>query len=191
MDQSHHMTQLFMHGNDLNDLLASISPNTSKNFRPGRAKQMIAVNKDGFLIGAGILFFNSEVEEGRVLVGHHLLIDWVRFHFEKAQDSVKHVHYRLDPNSNMRNGDPTLSRYELQGPDANAVMERLFDGPVPELKFFHIGDFTIAGKHVKALRHGMAGQPGFEFYGPYADHLDVHAALMEAGSDWQIGRAHV
>ena len=188
MDQSHHMTQLFMHGNDLNDLLASISPNTFKNFRPGRAKQMIAVNKDGFLIGDGILFFNSEGEEGRVLVGHHILIDWVRFHIEKAQDSGKHVHYRLDPNSNMRNGDPTLYRYELQGPDANAVMERLFDGPVPELKFFHIGDFTIAGKHVKALRHGMAGQPGFEFYGPYADHLDVHAALMEAGSDWQIRR---
>lgn len=186
MDQSHHMTQLFMHGADLNDLLASISPNTFANFQPGRAKQMISVNRDGYLIGDGILFFHSTAEDGRVLVGHHILIDWVRFHIEKAQDTGKDVHYRLDPNSNMRDGDPTFYRYELQGPDANEVMERLFNGPVPELKFFHIGDFTIGGKKVKALRHGMAGQPGFEFYGPYTDRKEVHAALMEAGKDWGI-----
>src|SRR5699024_587017 len=74
MDQSPQMPQLFMHGSDLNDLLASISPNTFKNFQAGRAKQMIAVNKDGYLIGDGILFFNSEGDEGRVLVGHHILI---------------------------------------------------------------------------------------------------------------------
>src|SRR5699024_3630881 len=114
--------------------------------------------------------------------------DWVRFHIEKAQDTGKEVYYRLDPNSNMRDGDPTFYRYELQGPGANAVMERLFDGPVPELKFFHIGEFTIAGKQVKALRHGMAGQPGSECYGSYERHLDVHAAFMEAGSECQIQR---
>lgn len=113
MDQSHHMTQLFMHGADLNDLLASISPNTFANFQPGRAKQMISVNRDGYPIGDGILFFHSTAEDGRVLVGHHILIDWVRFHIEKAQDTGKDVHYRLDPNSNMRDGDPTFYRYEL------------------------------------------------------------------------------
>lgn len=186
MDQSHHMTQLFMGGEDLIALLESISPNTFKNFQPGRAKQLISVNKDGYLIGDGILFFNDESPEGRVLVGHHILIDWVRFHIEKAQTDGKDVQARLDPNSAMREGPPTLYRYELQGPDANAVMERLFDGPVPDLKFFHIGDFTIAGKQVKALRHGMAGQPGFEFYGPYEDHETVHATLLEAGEAFGI-----
>src|SRR5699024_8710300 len=109
----------------------------------------------GYLIGDGILFFNSEGDEGSVLVGHHILIDWVRFHIEKAQDTGKEVYYRLDPNSNIRDVDPTFYRYELQGPEANVVMERLLDGTVPELKFFHIGEFTIAGKQVKALRHGM------------------------------------
>lgn len=186
MDQSHHMTQLFMSGTDLIKLLESISPNTFKNFQPGRAKQLITVNKNGYLIGDGILFFNHEDAEGRVLVGHHILIDWVRFHIEKAQADGKDIQARLDPNSAMREGPPTLYRYELQGPEANAVMEKLFDGPVPDLKFFHIGDFSIAGKKVKALRHGMAGQPGFEFYGPYDDHKAVHAAILEAGDEFGI-----
>ena len=39
----------------------------------------------------------------------------------------------------------------------------------------------IAGRKVRALRHGMAGQPGFELMGPWADHAAVHAALVAAG----------
>ncbi len=110
-----------------------------------------------------------------MLIGHHILIDWVRFNVEKAAAAGKDVRHRLEGNSNMREGDPTFYRYELQGPQANAVMEKVFGGPAPEVKFFHIADVTIAGKPVKALRHGMAGQPGFEFYGPYADGETVHA----------------
>jgi len=39
----------------------------------------------------------------------------------------------------------------------------------------------IAGRKVRALRHGMAGQPGFELMGPWADGAVIHAALVEAG----------
>jgi glycine cleavage system aminomethyltransferase T len=188
MDQSHHMTQLFLGGNDLIELLSGISPNTFATFRPGIAKQLIAVNKDGYLIGDGILFYNDEGPEGRVLVGHHLLIDWVRFNIEKAEAAGKDVHYRLEGNSNMRTEPPTFYRYELQGPQANAVMEKVFGGPVPDVKFFHIADVEIAGTPVKALRHGMAGQPGFEFYGPWEHAEAVRDALLTAGEDFEIRR---
>ncbi|GAA3768940.1 aminomethyltransferase family protein [Microbacterium kribbense] len=188
MDQSHHMTQLFLHGADLIPMLSTISPNTFATFRPGVAKQLISVNKDGYLIGDGILFYNSEGPEGLVLIGHHLLIDWVRFNAEKAEAAGKDVHHRLEANSNMRQGPPTFYRYELQGPRADEVMEKVFGGPVPEIKFFHIGEVTIAGRQVKALRHGMAGQPGFEFYGPWEDNEVVLNALMEAGAEHDIRR---
>jgi len=188
MDQSHHMTQLFLHGADLIPMLSTISPNTFTTFRPGVAKQLISVNKDGYLIGDGILFYLSEGEDGLVLVGHHILIDWVRFNVEKAQADGKDVHMRLDPNSHMRQGPPTFYRYELQGPHADTVMEKLFGGPVPDVKFFHIADVTIAGRPVKALRHGMAGQPGFEFFGPWADNEVILDAIMEGGAEFGIRR---
>ncbi|GAB2754111.1 aminomethyl transferase family protein [Sinomonas soli] len=188
MDQSHHMTQLFLGGADLIPLLSSISPNTFGTFRPGVAKQLIAVNQDGYLIGDGILFYNEDAPEGLVLIGHHLLIDWVRFNVEKAAAAGQDVHHRLEANSHMRQGPPTFYRYELQGPRANEVMEKVFAGPIPEIKFFHIGDVQIAGRPVKALRHGMAGQPGFEFYGPWEHHETVLAALMEAGEEFGIRR---
>jgi vanillate/3-O-methylgallate O-demethylase len=56
------------------------------------------------------------------------------------------------------------------------------------VKFFHIGDFRIAGKDVKGLRHGMAGQPGFEFFGPWQDSEVVLQALLDAGAEFGIRR---
>jgi vanillate/3-O-methylgallate O-demethylase len=186
MDQSHHMTQLFLGGADLIPVLSGISPNTFATFRAGVAKQLIAVNQDGYLIGDGILFYNSDDREGLVLIGHHILIDWVRFNVEKAEAAGKDVHHRLEANSAMRtDADPTFYRYELQGPEADKVMLKLWDS-IPEVKFFHIADVEIAGKKVKALRHGMAGQPGFEFYGPYSDGPAIIAALQEAGAEYGI-----
>ena len=189
MDQSHHMTQLFLDGADLIPLLESISPNTFATFRPGVAKQLISVNQDGYLIGDGILFYNATGPEGLVLIGHHVLIDWVRYNAGLAAAAGKDVHHRLEANSDMRAGvDPTFYRYELQGPFAVEVMTKVFGGPPPEVKFFHIADVEIAGRPVKALRHGMAGQPGFEFYGPWADHEVVLDALMSAGAEHDIRR---
>lgn len=190
MDQSHHMTQLFLGGSDLIAMLSGISPNTFATFRPGVAKQLISVNHAGYLIGDGILFYNSDDREGLVLVGHHILIDWVRYNAEKAEAAGNDVHHRLEANSNMRGAgnDPTFFRYEIQGPEADHVMEKLWGGPVPDVKFFHIADLEIAGIPVKALRHGMAGQPGFEFYGNYADGQTIIDAMMEAGAEYGIRR---
>ncbi len=188
MDQSHHMTQLFLSGADLIPMLEGISPNTFGTFRPGVAKQLISVNADGYLIGDGILFYNHEGEDGLVLIGHHVLIDWVRYNAELAERAGKDVHHRLEANSHMRQGPPTFYRYELQGPHANEVMAKLFGGPPPDIKFFHIGEVTIAGRTVKALRHGMAGQPGFEFFGPWEDNQVVLDAIMDAGEEYGIRR---
>ena len=49
------------------------------------------------------------------------------------------------------------------------------------MKFFNMTEFTIAGKRVRALRHGMAGQPGFELFGPWADGEAVKAGDRRSG----------
>jgi vanillate/3-O-methylgallate O-demethylase len=56
------------------------------------------------------------------------------------------------------------------------------------VKFFNMAEFTIAGSRVRGLRHGMAGQPGFELFGPWEDGEAVLAALLEAGADHGLVR---
>jgi vanillate/3-O-methylgallate O-demethylase len=57
------------------------------------------------------------------------------------------------------------------------------DGPIPEIKFFHVDWINVAGRKVQALRHGMAGAPGLEVWGPYAEKDEVRAAIVKAAED--------
>ena len=65
-------------------------------------------------------------------------------------------------------------------------MEKVTGQPVPEVKFFNMHYFTIAGKHVRALRHGMVGQPGFELFGPWAEGDAVKEAIVAAGEEFGL-----
>jgi Glycine cleavage system T protein (aminomethyltransferase) len=181
LDQSHHMTDLFLRGPDAMRLLQDLAVNSFANSAPNSAKQFIAVNHEGYVIGDAILFHLDE--DSFDLVGHPFAIDWVRYHAEIGDYDVD---LELDGNSIVRQGPPKLYRYELQGPHALAIVERLIGGPVPPTKFFGMATFTIAGREVRALRHGMAGQPGFELFGPWADGDDIRGAILEAGADLGI-----
>lgn len=185
LDQSHHMTDLFLEGPDALRLLSDLGVNTFAGFGVNKAKQFVAVNPSGQLIGDAILFHLDENLFD--LVGHPMVIDWVLFHRERGGYDVK---VERDENSAVRaSGPPKFYRYEIQGPTAAAVLEQATSRPLPEAKFFNMADFAIAGKSVRGLRHGMAGQPGFELFGPWADGEAVLAALIEAGADHGLVRA--
>lgn len=184
LDQSHHMTDLFVEGPDALRLFADLGVNTFAHFPPGRAKQFVAVSPDGHLIGDAILF---HLEENSFdLVGHPMALDWVTFHLDHGDYDA--TAERDDNSAVRRSGPPKLYRYELQGPTAPAVVEQVTGAPPPEVRFFHTTELTIAGRRVRGLRHGMAGQPGFELFGPWEDGDRVLAALLEVGADHGLVR---
>jgi glycine cleavage system aminomethyltransferase T len=183
LDQSHHMTDLFISGPDALRLLSDVGVNSFANFAVNSAKQFIAVNHEGYLIGDAILFRLDE--DSYDLVGWHMVIDWLQFHGETGDYDVE---FERDGSSLVREGDPTLYRYELQGPNALALMEKITGAPVPPTKFFGMADFTIAGVRVRSLRHGMAGQPGFELFGPWSDGDVVRDAILDAGAEFGLVR---
>jgi glycine cleavage system aminomethyltransferase T len=184
LDQSHHMTDLFVEGPDALRLFSDVGVNTFANFGVGRAKQFVAVNPEGHLIGDAILFHLEE--ELYDLVGHPMVIDWVTFHLQRGDYQAT---LERDDNSAVRqSGPPKLYRYELQGPTAAALIEQVSAAPLPDVKFFSMAEFTIAGRRVRGLRHGMAGQPGFELFGPWEDGDAVLDALMTAGKDHGLVR---
>ncbi|NEK84718.1 aminomethyl transferase family protein [Blastococcus saxobsidens] len=184
LDQSHHMTDLFVSGPDALRLLSDLAVNSFANFGVGKAKQFVAVNPEGHLIGDAILFrLEDELFD---LVGHPMVIDWVTFHLERGDYAA--TAERDDNSAVRRSGPPKLYRYELQGPTAGALVEQVTGAPLPDVKFFNMAEFTIAGRRVRALRHGMAGQPGFELFGPWEDGDAVLAALLEAGQEHGLVR---
>jgi glycine cleavage system aminomethyltransferase T len=184
-DQSHHMTDLFVSGEDALRLLTALGVNGFGKFAPGKAKQYVAVNQDGHFIGDGILFHLEE--DLFAVVGHPTVPNWLQYNAETGDYDVD---IERDENSADRvTGPPAFYRYELQGPTAKAIVEKLTGGPLPDVKFFNMTGFTIAGHPVRALRHGMAGQPGFELFGPWADGDDILSAILAAGEEFGLVRA--
>jgi syringate O-demethylase len=189
-NQSYHMVDLAVRGPDAFKMLEHLGINSFKNFQPDRAKQFVPVTPDGYVIGDVILFYLDENEFN--LVGRAPTIEWVEYH---AASGNWNVTVERDERWAMRNdGKRNSYRFQIQGPNAMKIIEKATGKTPPELKFFHMTRMTIGGKDVRALRHGMAGQPGFELFGPWEDYGAVHAALVEAGKEFGMalvgGRAY-
>jgi syringate O-demethylase len=176
-DQCHHMADLNIKGPDALRLISDLAVNSVRKFPVDMAKQFVAVNHDGYVIGDNILF-HLEKDEYQA-VGIPPSINWMHYH---AATGGYDVELWRDDNSFYRKGDPVLYRYQVQGPGALDIIREAIGQEPPKLKFFHMTRLTIAGKEVRALRHGMVGEPGFEMWGPWQDNDVVHAALLEAGS---------
>jgi vanillate/3-O-methylgallate O-demethylase len=185
-DQSHHMTDLSIQGPDVIRLLSDLGVNSFESFAVDKAKQFVACNHDGYVIGDGILFF---LEEDKVrLVGRPSAHNWVQYHAETGEYDVRVE--RDERTAVNPTGGRELYRFQVQGPTAPSVIEAATSGPVPEIKFFNMGELNIAGHAVRALHHGMSGTAGMELFGPWEEREDVRAALIEAGRDFgfrQVG----
>jgi vanillate/3-O-methylgallate O-demethylase len=181
-DQSHHMTDLSIEGRDAIGLLSALGVNSFESFQVRKAKQFVACNPDGFVIGDGILFF---LDENKLrLVGRPSAHNWVQYH---AETDGYDVELRRDERTAVNpTGRRELYRYQLQGPTAPEVLEKATDGPVPDIKFFNLGELVIAGRKVHALHHGMSGAPGLELFGPWEDGEAVRAAIVEAGEGFGL-----
>jgi vanillate/3-O-methylgallate O-demethylase len=184
-DQSHHMVNLFVRGKDALKLLSHLGTNSFKNFPVNRAKQFAPCSHDGYVIGDGILFHLAK--DSLVFVGRAPTANWIQFHAETGGFKVKTEKSDRSP-SNPKGAAVVrkLYRYQIQGPNAVKVIEKLNGGPPPEIKFFNMGHINIAGRKVRALRHGMAGAPGLEVWGPYAEREEIRAAIVAAGKDFGL-----
>ncbi|HWH26256.1 MAG TPA: aminomethyl transferase family protein [Pseudolysinimonas sp.] len=182
-DQSHHMVDYNVKGPDALKVLTKLGINSFENFPVDVAKQFVSVGYDGYVIGDEILFHLDDDEYQ--LVGQPAVIDWVQYNIERGDYDV--TTWR-DDNSLIRQGDPVLYRYQIQGPRAVDVIRTAIGSEPEKLKFFHMTHFTIGGKDVRALRHGMVGQPGYELWGPWEDNEAVLAALLEAGEEFGLER---
>jgi vanillate/3-O-methylgallate O-demethylase len=138
------------------------------------------------VIGDGILF--REAEDEYVYVGRAPAANWLLYHGETG--GYSNLDIEIDRRSPSRPYGHEVTRkyyrFQIQGPNAWSVIEKLNGGPLEQLKFFNMSTMTIDGTTVRTLRHGMAGAPGLEIWGPYADHDRIWTAIVNAGAEFGL-----
>ena len=172
-EQSFHMTELHIRGADALAFVSQFATNDLSNLTPLRAKQLIMVDPSGHLVSDAIIFCESS--DFLRIVGPPTASNWLQFNSESSDMAIE-----VTRNENMiiPRERRDVFRFQLQGPNALDLMRAVVDDGLPEIKFFRIGEFKIAGHTVRALRHGMAGRPGFELYGPWGKQIrDVQSGI--------------
>lgn len=181
-DQSHHMDELTVEGPDAEAFLSFHGINSFSNFDLNRAKHFVPVTPNGHVVGDHIIF--RERQDKFILVGRAPTANWLQFCAAYGKWNVRIKH---DPRSPSRpEGERVLRthyRYQIQGPEAPKIFEKLNRGPIPEIKFFHVDWINIGSKKVQALRHGMSGAPGLEIWGPYEDKPYILSCILEAARE--------
>ncbi len=181
LDLSHHMTDLYVEGPDALKLFSDLGVNTFSNFKLNQAKQFVACNPDGYVIGDAILF---PLDKNKFnLVGRPPAHNWVQYNLETGGYDAK---AERDERSFVNQGKRKVFRYQVQGPNAAKVMEKVTGKPVPDIRFFYMDTFKIAGRDIRALRHGMVGQAGWEIFGPWEHGDEVRDAIVNAGQEYGI-----
>ena len=189
LDQSLHMTDLYVEGPDTIRLLSEMGVNSFAGYGKNKGKQLVCCNHDGYVIGDMVLF---GLEDNKVnIVGRPPVANWIQYQIEVGSYQVK---AERDERT-VSNPKPRKTyRFELQGPNAWPLLEKLNGAPLERLKFFQMGEINIAGRRIRALAHSFAGAPGLEFWGPREEGPEVRAAIVEAGAEFGLrlvgGRAY-
>jgi vanillate/3-O-methylgallate O-demethylase len=182
-DQSHHMDNLFIKGPDALKLISDTAINSVANFPVNKAKQYVPTTPAGHVIGDGILF--HEAEDEYIYVGRAPAANWLLYHGETGGYDAEIVVDRRSPSRPM--GQPVKRKYwrfQIQGPNAWQIIEKVNGGPVEQLKFFNMDHMNVAGAQVRTLRHGMAGAPGLELWGPYETYDKARDTILQIGQEF-------
>ena len=179
-DLSHHMTAVHLEGPDTIELLKDLCVNDFDNFAVGQAKQIIMCNHNGHVMGDGpLLRLGDEEFYGP---GIHAT-KWLKFNLETNDYDVS---AEIEPPTPLLPGDPDQFVFQVQGPKAYDVLDKLTDDDFREIGFYRFDDITLAGREIRALGHGMSPEAGFEFHGPYKYAAELRAAIVDAGEEFGL-----
>ena len=122
-----------------------------------------------------------------LFVGRAPSVNWIQFHGETGGFKVDVIRDDRSP-SHPRGKAVTRRhyRFQIQGPNAARCWRSSTAARCPEIKFFTMDAINIKGRKVRALRHGMAGAPGLEIWGPYAEGDEIRDAILEAGKEFGL-----
>ncbi|MGY1838160.1 MULTISPECIES: aminomethyl transferase family protein [unclassified Modestobacter] len=187
-DQSHHMTDVYFRGPDVKRLLSDTGTNSFATYGRNRAKHFVTCNEDGHMIGTAVLFGLEEDQAN--LVGPAAAANWVQYQAEIGGYDVEVVR---DERTADDNPQRLTFRYEIEGPTARQILEKAHGGPIEQVPFFRMTEFTVGGVPVRALSHTMAGVPGaetmgMEIWGPAAEGKRFLDALLSAGEEFGLVR---
>jgi aminomethyltransferase len=169
-----HMGQVEVSGEDALPFLQAVTTNDVSTLQPGDAQYSLLPNPTGGVIDDIIVYRNPDGP------GYFIVVNAAN----RERDVVwMHQQRQARPDLDVTVEDisPTLGMIAIQGPKAEAIVNKLTDDRLDDLPAFHWRSARVAGIPLFLARTGYTGEDGFEFYVDDSRTVELWDALMTAG----------
>jgi aminomethyltransferase len=168
-----HMGEVWVKGERATEFVSKITVNNAAKLQVNQAQYSAMLYENGGIIDDLIVY---RFEDRYLLVvnasNREKDVDWIRKH--APSDVV------IDDASDR------MSLLAIQGRHAEAVVQKLTDTDLSEIKFYWFREGEIAGHRAIISRTGYTGEEGFELYVDNEVAPEVWDAVMEAGKEFDI-----
>lgn len=170
-----HMGQVDVTGPDALAFLQYTTTNDVGTLAPGEAKYGLLPNDEGGVVDDIIVYRRPVGEDGYMVVINAANIDKDVAWWEELRGR------RGDLDVTVRDISQELTMIAIQGPQSEAIVQRLTDTDLSTIQYFSWHDATVAGIETKLARTGYTGEDGFEFYTRNDRAGALWDALLDAG----------
>jgi glycine cleavage system T protein (aminomethyltransferase) len=164
-----HMGEIEVSGTDAVAQLERLLTNEVATLNPGRARYALLCNEQGGILD-DLLVYN--LSPGYLLVvnagNQDKDFEWVAAHA---------------PAGVARNTGRQTALIGVQGPRAPALVQRLADRDLKNVKYYAFVDGSVAGVRCRVSRTGYTGEDGFELFCQPSDALRLWQRLLDAGGE--------
>jgi aminomethyltransferase len=169
-----HMGQLDVSGSNALDFLQYVTTNDVSQLEPSQAQYSMFLYPNGGVVD-DIIVYRRPDRDGYFVVINAANIDkdveWV----DKQRAA------RSDFDVTVTNISDQIGMIAIQGPAAEAVMQKITDVDLSPVENFSAVMATVASVPSMLGRTGYTGEDGFEVYSPIESIGDIWDRLMEAG----------
>jgi len=170
-----HMGEFWIEGPKAYDLIQKVSANDASKLKPGKAQYTVLPNGEGGIIDDFLIYQYDEQKYMAVVNAANIEKDWNWF---QKQNNM---------GAEMKDDSDKMSLLAIQGPKAQATMEKLTDENLAEMKPFRFKVGKVAGAdNVIISATGYTGEHGFELYVDNSVTEQIWDAVLEAGKEFGI-----
>lgn len=164
-----HMGELEVRGGDALGFVQYVTTNDASRLEVGQAQYSAFCGHDGAMLDDCIVY---RFEDHYMLVVNASNVD-------KDRDWISQHTGRFDTQVIDRSEETGL--IALQGPRSQAILARLSDADLENIRYYHFIEGTVADVPAVISRTGYTGEDGFELYLPADRTAHVWQQILEAG----------
>lgn len=168
-----HMGRIEVTGSDALAFINRMTTNDASQLSLGQAQYSVLCYPDGGIVDD--------------LVVYRLADRWLLVVNGANNDKdTRWLEEHLSGDVQMKNVTGDVAQFAVQGPQAEAVVQRVTPAPLADVGFYWSVQTEVGGVSALVSRTGYTGEDGFEIYAPAAQALRVWDAVFAAGREFDI-----